>query len=74
LRDVLGSLEVGRLTTPEATAQGLQMFALCNKKESTAESAVKRELREQLYSKRFEAEAKKYLDELRKQAMIEYVK
>ena len=74
LRDLLGSMEVGHLTTPEATAQGLQMFALCNKKESTAESSVKRELREQLYAKRFEAESKKFLDEIRKQAMIEYVK
>jgi peptidyl-prolyl cis-trans isomerase SurA len=74
LRDILEKMEVGHLTTPEATAQGLQMFALCGKKESTAESSVKRELREQIYTKRFETEAKKYLDELRKQAMIEYVK
>jgi peptidyl-prolyl cis-trans isomerase SurA len=74
LRELLGSMEVGHLTTPEVTAQGLQMFALCNKKESTAESSIKRELREQLYTTRFEAESKKFLDEIRKQAMIEYIK
>ena len=72
LRDVLGSLEVGRLTAPEVTPQGMQMFALCEKKETTEDSPAKREVREQIYSKRFEAEAKKYLEEIRKQAMIEY--
>lgn len=72
LRDLLGNMEVGRLTTPEVTPQGLQMFALCDKKESTADSPVKREVREDLFNKRFEAEGKKFLDEIRKQAMIEY--
>jgi peptidyl-prolyl cis-trans isomerase SurA len=72
LQELLGSMQVGRLTTPEVTAQGLQMFAVCNKKESTTESPLKRELREQIFTKRFEAESKKYLDEIRKSAMIEY--
>ncbi|MGH9811050.1 MAG: SurA N-terminal domain-containing protein [Terriglobia bacterium] len=72
LRDLLGNMQVGRLTTPEVTAQGLQMFAVCNKKESTTESPLKRELREQIFTKRFESESKKYLDEIRKSAMIEY--
>jgi len=72
LRDLLGNIQVGRLTPPEVTAQGLQMFAVCNKKESTTESPQKREMREQLFVKRFESESKKYLDEIRKSAMIEY--
>jgi peptidyl-prolyl cis-trans isomerase SurA len=72
LRDLLGNIQVGRLTPPEVTAQGLQMFAVCNKKESATESPQKREIREQLFAKRFESESKKYLDEIRKAAMIEY--
>lgn len=72
LRDLLGNIQVGHLTAPEATAQGLQMFAVCNKKESTAESPLKKEMREQIFVKRFESESKKYLDEIRKSAMIEY--
>lgn len=72
LRELLGKLEVGRLSSPDFTAQGLQMFALCSKKESAAESPAKREVREQIYSSRFEAEAKKFLEEIRKSAMIEY--
>jgi len=72
LRELLGNMEVGRLTTPEVTAQGLQMFAVCNKKESTSDSPLKREMREQIFTKRFESESKRYLDEIRKSAMIEY--
>jgi peptidyl-prolyl cis-trans isomerase SurA len=72
LRDLLSNIEVGRLTVPEMTEQGLQMFALCAKKESAEDTPAKREAREQLYSTRFESEAKKFLDEIRKQAMIEY--
>jgi peptidyl-prolyl cis-trans isomerase SurA len=72
LRDMLGSIELGHLTAPEVTAQGLQMFAVCGKKESTTESPLKRETREQIFTKRFESESKKFLDEIRKQAMIEY--
>ena len=48
------------------------MFALCDKKESATDSPAKREVREQIFTKRFEAESKKYLEEIRKQAMIEY--
>jgi peptidyl-prolyl cis-trans isomerase SurA len=72
LRDLLAKLEVGRLSTPDVTAQGLQMFALCSKKQSAEESPVKNELRQQIYASRFEAESKRYLDEVRKSAMIEY--
>jgi peptidyl-prolyl cis-trans isomerase SurA len=74
LRDLLASIELGRLTSPEVTAQGLQMFAVCDKKETKTDSPIKTQLRQELFAKRFENEAKKYLEEIRKQAMIEYVK
>lgn len=72
LRDLLGSMPIGRLTSPEITAQGLQMFALCGKKESKTDSPVQNEVKEEIFKRRFEREAKRYLEELRKQAMIEY--
>jgi peptidyl-prolyl cis-trans isomerase SurA len=70
-RELLSKLEVGRLSTPDVTAQGLQMFALCEKKESKAESQAKREVREKIFSSRYETESKKFLEEIRKSAMIE---
>jgi peptidyl-prolyl cis-trans isomerase SurA len=69
---LLGSLPIGRLTTPEATAQGLQMFAVCDKKASKTESPVQREVKDKIFQRRFEREASRYLEELRKSAMIEY--
>jgi len=72
IRDLLGNVEVGHLTTPDVTPQGLQMFALCEKKQSATDSPVKREMREKIFTSRFDSEAKKFLEELRKQAMIEY--
>jgi peptidyl-prolyl cis-trans isomerase SurA len=72
LRDLLASLPIGRLTTPEATAQGLQMFAVCDKKASKTESPVQREVKDKIFQRRFEREANRYLEELRKSAMIEY--
>lgn len=71
-RELLAKMDVGKLTLPEITAQGIQMFALCEKKASKAESAAKNEARQQIFAKKFEAESKRYLDEIRRQAMIEY--
>lgn len=71
-RELLAKMEVGKLTAPEATEQGVQMFALCERKQSSTDSPAKREARQQIFSKRFEAESKKYLEEIRRQAMIEY--
>jgi peptidyl-prolyl cis-trans isomerase SurA len=71
LREMLGGLELGRLTSIETTPQGLQMFALCDKKQ-TSDSAAKREVKNEIFSKRFEARGKKFLDEVRASAMIEY--
>ena len=59
LREILGNVQVGHLTPAETTAQGLQMFAVCAKKESTTESPLKRETREKIFSKRFESEFEK---------------
>jgi peptidyl-prolyl cis-trans isomerase SurA len=72
LRDLLDKMEIGRLTSPEMTAQGLQMFALCEKKASKTESPAERELRNKIYSQRFQQESKKYLEDIRRSAMIEY--
>ncbi len=71
-RDVLGNLELGHLTAPEVTSQGLQMFALCDKKQISGESPLRQQVREEIFNRRFEAESKRFLEELRKSAMIEY--
>jgi peptidyl-prolyl cis-trans isomerase SurA len=71
LREILDKTEVGHLTPPETTAQGVELFALCEKKETKSETPEKRQAREKIFSEQFQAKAKNYLRELRRQAMIE---
>lgn len=71
LRQILDKTEVGHLTPPETTPQGIELFALCEKKETKSETPEKRQAREKLFSEQFDAKAKNYLRELRRQAMIE---
>jgi peptidyl-prolyl cis-trans isomerase SurA len=71
LREILDKTEVGHLTPPETTAQGVELFALCEKKETKAETPEKREARDKIFSEQFQSKAKRFLQDLRRQAMIE---
>jgi peptidyl-prolyl cis-trans isomerase SurA len=72
LRDILNNTDVGHLTPPEQTAEGVQMFALCSKKETKSDTPGKKEVRDEIFQQKFGAQAKRYLAELRRAAMIEY--
>lgn len=73
LRKVLDGVEVGRLTAPEVTKFGIEMFAICAKKESTADnSPIRRQVRDSIMAERLEKRSKQYLQELRRGAMLEY--
>jgi peptidyl-prolyl cis-trans isomerase SurA len=71
LRKVLDSVPPGELTPPELTRLGIEMFAVCSRYETKSDTASIREAREKLEAKAFEKESKRYLRELRKNAMIE---
>ncbi len=71
LRAVLEKTELGRLTAPEVTQQGVEVYALCGKKQSD-NAPAKKETRDQMFNEQFESHSKRYLKELRSQAMIEY--
>jgi len=72
LRDILDKTEIGHLTPPEQMAEGVQMFAICSKKETKSETPAQKKMREQLFEQKFGAKAKRYLADLRRAAMIEY--
>jgi peptidyl-prolyl cis-trans isomerase SurA len=71
IREILDRVSVGHLTASEVTSQGVEVFALCAKHEAKTEGA-KKEVQNKLYSEKFEAQGKRYLQELRKAAMIEW--
>jgi peptidyl-prolyl cis-trans isomerase SurA len=72
LRELLDKTPIGHLTAPEVTKQGIEMVALCGRNPTTVDTPKKREIREKMYSQKFEAKSKWYLNEIRKAAMIEY--
>jgi peptidyl-prolyl cis-trans isomerase SurA len=72
LRGILDKTDLGHLTPPEQTSEGVQMFALCSKRETKSDTPGKKEARDELFQKKFGARAKRYLAELRREAMIEY--
>ncbi len=72
LRDILDKTDIGHLTPPEQTAEGIQMFALCSKKETKSDTPGRKEVRDEMFQKKFGAQAKRYLAQLRRAAMIEY--
>jgi peptidyl-prolyl cis-trans isomerase SurA len=72
LRELLDKTPIGRLTPPEITKQGVEMVALCDRKPTKIDTPKKREIREKMYTQKYEAKSKAYLADIRKAAMIEY--
>ena len=67
----LDKTQIGHLTPPEITKQGVEMVALCDRKPTKVDTPKKREIREKMFAQKYEAKSKAYLNDLRKAAMIE---
>jgi peptidyl-prolyl cis-trans isomerase SurA len=71
-RKILNETAVGHLTPPDITPQGVELFAVCSKTAASGDTPAKRKARDELFNERFQALSKKFLKELRRQALIEY--
>jgi len=71
LRKILDEVAVGKLTAPEVTSKGVQVFALCARRENKVDSAASQEARNEMFQEQFQAKSKRYLEELRRGSMIE---
>jgi peptidyl-prolyl cis-trans isomerase SurA len=72
LRKILDDTPIGHLTPPEVTKQGVEMVVLCARKPTTIDTPKRKEMRDKMYQKKYEATSNAYLAEIRKAAMIEY--
>jgi peptidyl-prolyl cis-trans isomerase SurA len=72
LRKVLDDTPVGHLTPPEVTKQGIEMVVLCSRNPTVIDTPKRREIREKMYTEKYEKTSKSYLAEIRKAAMIEF--
>ena len=50
LREVLDKTPIGHLTAPEVTKQGVEMVALCDRKQTTVDTPKKKEIRDKMYN------------------------
>jgi peptidyl-prolyl cis-trans isomerase SurA len=72
LRAALDGMALGHLTPPEVTKEGVQVFAVCGKRQTNSDSPGKKAAREKLFASRYEELAQRYLKTIRSTALIEY--
>jgi peptidyl-prolyl cis-trans isomerase SurA len=70
-RQVLDTTAIGHLTPPEVTQEGVEMFAVCSKENAAGDTVGKAQVREAVVAERYNAQAKRYLQQLRSEAIIE---
>jgi peptidyl-prolyl cis-trans isomerase SurA len=71
-RAILDGTEVGHLTPPEQTSEGIEMFAVCDKRQTKNDTPAQKKVREEIFEQKFGAQAAAYLRRLRREAYIEY--
>jgi peptidyl-prolyl cis-trans isomerase SurA len=70
---LLESTPNGRMTPPEVTANGIEVVAICDRKEVPADVSSNRELRNELLGQRLQAYEKRILDKMRSTSIIQYI-
>lgn len=72
LQQLLEKTPDGSMTPPEPTPNGIEVVAVCGRKETVADLGSRREIREELLSRRVDVQEKAIIDDLRRKAIIEY--
>ena len=72
LRTKLASLDVGGVTAPDRVPEGIQILAVCARNEITGQTETDVEVRQEISSERGQLLARRYLRDLRSDAVIEY--
>ena len=74
LQKLLESLPDGRMTPPEVTANGIEIVAICDRREVPADISSNRDLRNELLGQRLQAYEKRILDKMRQTSIIQILK
>ncbi|QIB36029.1 peptidylprolyl isomerase [Ancylobacter pratisalsi] len=72
VRKIMNDIPIGQTTAPEVTQAGIELIAVCGRREIVGESVRKKEVRNELQSKQMDTLSKRLLEEARKAAMIQY--
>ena len=69
---MLDELTVGRLTAPQRTENGVEMVALCDKRVINSDAAARAEIEGELLDEQGQLMSRRYLRDLKRNAVIEY--
>ena len=73
LQKFLETLPDGKMTPPEVTVNGIEVVAICERKEVPADISSNRELRNELLGQRLQAYEKRALDKMRATSSIQII-
>ena len=71
-KDAILALPVGGVSEPQRVVEGFQLIALCEKKAVAGQTQAAEEVREEISNERGQLLARRYLRDLRSDAVIEY--
>lgn len=69
---LLNSIPVGHLGKPDAGSNGIDLIAVCGKRELASDAAARAEVRDELSNEQGNLAARRYLRDLQRNAVIEY--
>lgn len=72
MKDVIAKTEVGRLTPPQNSDRGIQMIAVCKKREIKSDISARTAIEDDLRQKEGDQLSRRYIQELRRSAVIVY--
>lgn len=72
MKDEIGKTEVGRLTAPQDGDRGIQMIAVCKKREIKSDISARTAIEDDLRQKEGDQLSRRYIQELRRAAVIVY--
>lgn len=70
LQKLLEKTPDGKMTPPEPTVNGIEVVAICERKQVSADVSANRDLRNELLGQRVQAYEKKILDQMRQKSII----
>lgn len=72
MRSVVAKTRAGQVTPPQSTSAGLEIIAVCNRKEQSAQSGQRDSVVNQLKNQQFSQFSQRHLRDLRRDAVIEF--
>lgn len=72
LTDLLDDVAVGHVTKPIETGNGVEVYAVCDKKQLDSDAGLRNQIEGELRNKEGALMSRRYLQELRRDAVIEY--